>query len=1089
MTKLHSLILYLLLFGAGSQLRAQSSSGKITLNGRYSIRQIFKEIYDQAGKKVNFASSLLDENEKLNIKVQNGSADYVLEYVLRNKNLTFSVNGNDYAIMPLQAAKKVSNKPVGDTSSSHLNGKVRDKSGQPLSGATIAIVGTTKGTASMEGGFFSLNNVPGDAVLRVTFTGYKTQEIPVKGRGAIEIVLDEVINDLDETVIIAYGTTTKRNNVGNVISVKGEDIAKQPVTNPLAALEDRVPGLRIVQQTGVSGGTFNVQIRGKNSIANGNDPLYVIDGVPYTSNLLPSQGAGIFGANNAGIPGNPLNFINMNNIESIDVLKDADATAIYGSRGANGVILITTKKGKSGKMAVELNVNSGIGKVKNRLDFMNTQQYLQMRRQAFANDGVTPSADNAVDLYVWDTTRYTNWQNEIFGKTASFTTAQFGISGGNDLTVYNVGGVYSKQTTVFPGNFSDTKAGVNFNVSGTSPNHKFSFLFSGSYTRNTNKPPVFDLTSSIDLAPNAPKIYNKDGSINYESSTFFNPFAAYNVRYNVNTDNLISNFTVGYKLAKGLEFKTSFGYNLLLLSETNSTPSAAINPAQASFILRSTAITDNRIRSWIIEPQLTYSARLWKGNLDALLGTTFQDNSSDGKIVVGTGYTSDALLGDLKSAPTIRVQGTNSALYRYEALFGRVTYNLLNKYLINLTGRRDGSSRFGPENRFHNFGAIGLGWIFTQEDFFTGMSALSFGKIRASMGWTGNDQITDYRFLNLYQSFGSPYQDVTGLMLTNLFNPNLQWEVNRKQEVGLELGFLNNRINFSTSFYRNIASNQLVSYPLSSVTGFTDLAYNLDAKVQNKGWEFLVTTTNVKNRKFSWTTSANLTLERNKLLSYPDLANSPYNNTLIIGQPITIGKAFSYAGVDPATGLYQFYDAKGSKTFNPNYITDRTALIDATPRFYAGLSNRITYNNISLDFSLQIVKQKGFYDPFIEIPGLQNHNQTTNILSRWQQAGDNAPYQKYTSDYGTDAYNSALNAKASDFRVSDASFVRLKNVSLSWQIPAAFCDRMRLQNGRVYIQGQNLLTFTKFKGLDPENQSSLYIPPLMMLVGGFQLTF
>lgn len=1087
MTLLRSLLLYLLLFGAGLHLRAQSSSGKITLNGRYSIRQIFKEIYDQAGMKVNFASNLLDENEKLNIKVQNSSTDNVLEIVLRNKNLTFSVTGNYYAIIPLSPAKKVSNRSGDDTSSSHLNGKVRDKSGQPLSGATIAIVGTSKGTASGDAGLFSLNNVPDNAVLRVTFTGYKTQEIPVNGRGAIDIVLDEVINDLDETVIIAYGTTTKRNNVGNVISVKGEDVAKQPVTNPLAALEDRVPGLRVIQQTGVSGGSFNVQIRGKNSLANGNDPLYVIDGVPYTSTLLPSQGAGIFGTN-ANTTGNPLNFINMNNIESIDVLKDADATAIYGSRGANGVILITTKKGKVGKMAVDVNVNSGIGKVKNRLDFMNTQQYLKMRREAFANDGTTPNPNNAIDIYKWDTTRYTDWQNVIFGRTASFTTAQLGISGGNDLTLYNVSGIYSRQTTVFPGNFSDTKVGVNFNVSATSPNHKFSFLLSGSYTNNINKLPTFDLTSSIDLAPNAPKIYNEDGSVNYENNTFYNPFSALNVKYHVNTDNLISNFTVGYKLTKGLAFKTSFGFNLLQLSEVNSTPSAAINPAQASFIYRSSAFTDNRIRSWIIEPQLTYSAKLWKGNLDALLGTTLQSNSSEGQIVVGSGYTSDALLNDLKSAPILRVDGTSSAVYRYEALFGRVTYNLLNKYLINLTGRRDGSSRFGPENRFHNFGAIGLGWIFSQEDFFSNLSAISFGKIRASMGWTGNDQISDYRFLNLYQSLSTSYQNVTGLQLTSLYNPNLQWEVNRKQEVGLELGFFNNRINFSTSFYRNVASNQLISFPLSSVTGFTELPYNFDAKVQNKGWEFVLTTTNIRKRNFSWTTSANLTIDRNKLLSFPDLENSPYAGSLIVGQPITITRQYSFAGVDPATGLYQFYDAKGGKTLNPNYLTDRSAIINITPRFYGGISNRFSYKGISLDFSLQVVKQKGFYDPFFDIPGRQNHNQTTNILSHWEKPGDNAPYQKYTDQFGSAAF-SALNARASDFRVSDASFVRLKNVSLSWQLPAEVCRNLRLQQGRVYVQGQNLLTFTKFKGLDPENQSTANIPPLMMLVGGFQLTF
>ncbi|MEJ0080934.1 MAG: hypothetical protein WDM78_08305 [Puia sp.] len=429
--------------------------------------------------------------------------------------------------------------------------------------------------------------------------------------------------------------------------------------------------------------------------------------------------------------------------------------------------------------------------------------------------------------------------------------------------------------------------------------------------------------------------------------------------------------------------------------------------------------------------------------------------------------------------------------YKYEAVFGRINYNWEDKYLINLTGRRDGSSRFGSGKQFGNFGAIGAAWIFSNENFIQkNFDFLSFGKIRGSYGTTGNDGIPDYQYLDLYSVTYTPYGGIHGLSPTNLANPSLVWEIDKKLEGGLELGFLKDRIFITANYFRNRSGNQLVVTPVSFVTGFNSIQENLPALVQNSGTEWTLKTINVKSKNFNWSSSINLTIARNKLISFPNLANSTYSNTLVIGQPINILKLYHSLGVNDTTGIYQFASSQGAPTYTPDPIKDVTSFVNRTPKYYGGFQNSLRYKRITLDFFFQFVKQIGqnLLGAYYSLPGGES-NMPVAFLNRWQKPGDKAIYQQFsqTFSYASPVYQALQYAHRSDFAYSDASYIRLKNIAISWQLPDEFRNKLGLQNARIYLQAQNLFTITHYQGIDPESQG-LGLPPLRVVTAGIQIT-
>ncbi len=1082
------------------QVSAKGYSQKINLDEKDApLEKVLQAIERQSGYVFFYDSK--DVKQLVTVHLTNATIEDALAVCFKNIPLTYKIADKEVLLQQKEPTIPGKIEAVLKPETG-IRGRVYDEKGNPMPGVTVKTKDESHSAITDKDGIFFLMGVNDKAVLVISSVGYLTKEINASDPLVLDIHMVISNSKLDEVQIIAYGETSQRLNTGDVTTVSAKDIEQQPVTNPLLALEGRVPGLFIAQDNGIAGGGVTVAIRGQNSIQSGNDPLYVIDGVPYTSQLIPTGIGGILGISsntpqigftNTPGNGNPLSFINPADIESISVLKDAGATAIYGSRGANGVILITTKKGKAGQTKVDINVQSGYGEIARKADLLNTQQYLQMRNEALKNDGATASLDNGdYDLLQWDPKSNIDWQKVLLGNTAHYTNAQGSISGGNELTQFLIGAGYNRQTTVFPGDFADQKASMHFNINNTSPNKKFTISLTGSYSIDDNMLPVNDLTyAAYTLPPNAPPLLNPDGSINWApnsstgaSSLFSNPLAADLQTFQNKTNNLVANSVMNYQILPGLTIRSSFGYTNMQTQQQNLYPLTSQAPEVRMYTTNFAVSATNSINSWIAEPQLSYKKVIAKGTLDVLLGATFEQNDGKEIAIQSTGYDNPANLGDINYASNIYPSNYIQSIYKYSAVFGRVNYNWDDEYLVDLTARRDGSSRFGSNNQFHDFGAAGLGWIFTREDIIKNdLPFLSFGKLRASYGTTGNDQIGDYQYLSLYNTVytGVNYQGKVGLAPANLANPNLEWELTKKFEVALELGFFNDRILLTGSYSNNRSSNELLGYNLPTVTGFSNIQTNFPATVQNTSWEFSLNTTNVKGKDFSWTSNLNLTVPQNKLIAFPNLATSTYVNTLVIGQPLNIQKVFHYTGVDPATGEYTF--ASTTDKFNPDYNVDRNTVVNTSPKFYGGFQNTISYKSFRLDFLFQFVKQTGLSSLYaLGTPG-NFGNQFTSVLARWQKPGDVTNIQQYTSVYNvgySDMYSS-------DANYTDASYIRLKNLSFSWQVQSDWVKVMHLQGLRVFIQGQDLLTFTHYKGVDPESPGGTSLPPLRVLTAGIDL--
>jgi TonB-linked SusC/RagA family outer membrane protein len=574
------------------------------------------------------------------------------------------------------------------------------------------------------------------------------------------------------------------------------------------------------------------------------------------------------------------------------------------------------------------------------------------------------------------------------------------------------------------------------------------------------------------------------------NSSWTNPISYLLGEYVIKANNLIANANLSYQILKGLEIKSTFGYTNLSSNEVSTTPLISKTPETRANSLRRASFANNNIHTWIIEPQINYQLTINNGKLDALVGTTFQQNNSDGSRFNASGFNSDEVLKDIRSASSISVLSNIDFVYKYTALFARLNYVWKDKYVVNLNGRRDGSSRFGANNQFHNFGSAGGAWVFSQENFIkNNLSFLSFGKLKLSYGTTGSDQIGEYQYLNLYNpitgNVGVPYQKITALGPKGLSNPYLQWEETKKLQTGIDLSFFSDRLSLGASYFSNKSANQLLGYSLSVVTGFNSIIENFPAIIQNKGWEFTLNSFNFRGAGFSWNTVFNLTVPENKLLSFPNLDQSSYSGSLVVGQNINIIKAFHYLGVDPTTGMY-LIESKNDP-YNPVDPDDKTVIINTSPKFYGGFQNTFKYKNFEADVFFQFVKQIGsnyFYGNF---PGNIGTNQPIWVLDRWRKAGDKASQEVLSANYNNTIMPYFNTSFYSDALYTDASYIRLKNVSVSWQLPKRFLDRAHLNALRLYTQAQNILTITRYKGLDPETLNVSSLPPLKVWTFGIQL--
>jgi TonB-linked SusC/RagA family outer membrane protein len=1147
----------LILIAGMLHVSASSIAQKINLSEKNApLIKVFDKIRSQTGYDFLVSTSMLKDAKPVNINVRNAELQDVLTKIFNYQNLNFKITDKSVVVFKkeMPAGTSAANKAYTTDMGISFRGQVVNaQTKEVLPGVSISVLGSKIGTASDNDGYFTLKGVTETSIFIIQSIGFNKTEIPFAAieniagqetlliggtkvsnfdKGYLRFELSPATTTLDETQIIAYGKTSQRYNTGSVATISSVEIEQQPVTNVLQALEGRVPGLTITQTNGAPGAATLTQIRGQNSLSNNptlpgalqassfNQPLYIIDGVPIatqntnttTPSLAGAPGAGYF-RYFGGL--SPLNSINPNDIESISVLKDADATSIYGSQGSNGVILITTKKGKSGKEQFDISLNSGPTSASRTAEMMNTAQYLAMRNEADKNGDHTANITQDPDLTLYDQLKYTDWVKQFYGGTGHHTDLHLSLSGGSENTNYLISGGETHETYDFPGDFADNRLSLHTSFSHKSSDKKFTVDFGTDYSYDyNNSTGSLNAGSAFTLAPNTPNLTDGNGNLiwDYKGYSFdnlpqggTNPSAYLQQLANTGTSNLNTHMQLAYQLLPSLKLAVNAGYNRITIENFSGTPIASENPADG--YLGTAGFGNNYTETINIEPQLNFSKTIGKGSLNILVGGTYRKNRGEGTSIFGYNYSNDALLHSISGAGGISASD-NDAIYKYIAGFARINYVWDGKYILNLTGNRNGSSNFGPEKRFGNFGSAGAGWILTEERFLQKLLPfLSFAKISGNYGTSGSDGIQPYQYQPNWQpvsTFGG-YQGVIGYNPVNPLNPTYAWSVDKKFNESLELGFLKNRLYLNFTAYQNKSSDQLVDYTEPITTGFSSITANAPYTVENKGTEISITSKNIVGKDFQWSSSFNISHNANKITKFPDLASSPYANQYVLGRSTSSIPLIPFVGVDPATGLFQYRKADGTVAYNPNNTSgfnnvggDETKLIDLAPKYIGGLNNTFVYKGFSLSVFFQFSKQMGqnylypvYSAAYGGIPGVALVNEPAALLSRWQKPGDISQIQRLTAGRYSTLDRQAITAANvfdnSTGAYSDASYIRLKNVSFAYSLPKSALKKLFIQGCTFYINAQNLFLITGYKVGDPETQSIYSIPPQRTIVAGLNL--
>lgn len=1063
------LIVFILAAFLETGARGYGQTIHLSLN-RVPLETAFNEIKKQTGYRFIYIKEELSLAKPVSIEIKQASLAQVLDICFRDQPFKYQIEDR-YVIVTRRVETPIESPPA--PAALTITGNVTNEAGEAVAGVTITVKGTNRSTATDEEGNFVMDKLDEGAVLVFTGTNVESFQMTISEQKEIHVQLKTKISKLDEVQVIAYGTSTQRLNTGNVTKIGNKTIGVQPVTNPLSALQGRAAGVYVTTQNGLPGGNISVQIRGRASINSGMDPLYVIDGVPYNSTPLNNG----FGSLTTGITGSvsPLNSLNPNDIESIEVLKDADATAIYGSRAANGVILITTKQGKAGKTKTELNLYGGINQASVIPRLLTTEPYLQLRREAFTNDQLTPDASNAPDLMVWDNKAYTDWGKYILGGNAPVWNGQLSFSGGSGQTQFMVSGFYRREGSILPGNQVYEKKGAHVSLQHQNSNKKFSVSFSSSYSQDVNKTLPSSIFSILFLPPNFP-IYDSYGNYNWTGVADINPGALLLREARYVTRSLLSNLNLKYEPVKRLTLSANIGYNYSDIDQLMTFPRKSINPL---FGTENYAYYgDNRVSLVLIEPQVTYEIRSKQHSIQLLTGGTWQQQVKEGSLVTGRNYSNEKLLSFSGAAGTITATNQYSE-YKYASVFTRIRYSYADKYIINLQGRRDGSSKFGPGKQFGNFGSAGIGWLFSNEKWLVNNKVLSYGKLRMSIGYTGNDQIPEYQYLSTYRASSTVYNGSPSLSPSRIANALFGWEGNRKAEIGLETGFFNNKMLVNVVYYHSKSNNQLIEYPLPYLSGpFGYYIANLPATIYNKGWEADFDVQILRRKSFSWKMNGNISVPKNKLAAYPGLANSSYAYTYAVGEDINIRRGLHFTGVDPQSGIPNYEDI--NKDNQISLPEDYIIMGKLSPSYYGGVEQQLNYKHFELRLFIEFTKKYAIGDALVA-GGLSNTYR--DALGRWQKPGDITNVPKSS----TDPYTAYSYLYYSDAAFYNASYIRFKNLYVAYQLPDGTAKKLGIQQLKIYAEGQNLYTWRKRANLiDPETGYN-GITPFRTIAGGIQI--
>lgn len=1023
-----------------------------------SFEKVFNLIEKQTGYTFFVDAAALDLKGKITVDLKKATLQQALDRCLQDQPVVYSIVGKTIVIKRKEKEDQAAVTPA--VTALEVRGTVTDDTGKPLPGVSVSVAGKAGGIVTDDEGNFVLSIPPG-AVLRFTYVGFEMQDVPVSNQKFVTVALQPQKNALNDVVVIGYGTQKRSDITGSIGSVDMTKVAGVPVRSVDQVLQGRVAGVTFVQNSGMPGSGSAIRVRGGNSINGSNEPLYVIDGVP----VFADQGSD---ANSL----NPLNSISPADIESIEVLKDASATAIYGSRGGNGVILVTTKRGKKGQATITLDSYYGTQTVLKKYDLLNAAQFEQLANDASVAEGGDPLYDLS------KTPPATDWQSAIF-RTAPIQSHSLSFSGGDQKSRFLITANYFDQQGT--ARSSDLKR---YSLRANLDRDIRDFIKIGSSITasnvRTNRVSSGSLFSMATTAPNL-SIKQADGSytmLNNQGEPFDNPVALIENYKNFNNIfRTLGNVYATVEIVKGLKFKTLWGADISYARNDTYVPQAVYSGSQVG---GNASVSTNQTFTWLNENTLNYIFSKQEHHFDLLAGFTQQSSSYQSLDAGAQGFLNDNLgTNALDNGALVKPSNTDIAKWSLLSFLGRINYGYKSKYLLTLTGRYDGSSRFGKNNRFGFFPSAAFAWRIDEEPFIRNLDVFSNLKLRLSHGLTGNQDgignapALDLMSVNNYTIGGV---NVIGLAPSQVGNPNLKWESTVQTNLGLEFGFFNNRLSFVADAYYKRTRDLLLFVKIPTTSGFGTALQNR-GKVENKGLEFTVNGVPLDGA-VRWTTSVNISFNRNKVLDLAGVnslfaGQGPNQSTiLMVGQPLGLFYGYTADGLfqsqEEITGSAQpnakpgdvrFKNLNGDKKINDD---DRQIIGYAQPKFTGGFSSTLSYKGFDLTILLQGVYGNNLYNAnritLENLTGLQN--QSTVVLDRWTPTHTNTIIPRATNLKPTN--------RSWDRFVEDGSYLRGKSIQLSYQFNPRMLSAMKLASLRVYVNMQNLFTITNYSGLDPE---------------------
>ncbi|MGF6846530.1 TonB-linked SusC/RagA family outer membrane protein [Chitinophaga sp. W3I9] len=948
-----------------------------------------------------------------------------------------------------------------------VSGKVADENGQALPGATVAVKGTSKGTVTSSTGTFTLKEVTSNATITVSFQGYVNTAIAVRGQSYLTVILKPDISKLSDVVVVGYGTQRKAASTGSIASVKAADITQTPVTNVAQGLAARVPGVQITQNNAAPGGNISVRIRGTNSINGSSEPLYIVDGIQISNSG---------GVNDVS----PLSTINPNDIESVEILKDASSTAIYGARGANGVVLISTKRGKSGVTRVQLDVYQGVQNITKELSMLNATQFAQLENDVYNSPIYTDPSSLG---------KGTDWQDVVY-RRASIQNYQASVSGGSEKTQFSLSGnFFNQEGIIISSDFKrySLRATLDHNIS---KRFKVGTSLVSSYTINNNIPTGINnidgalVTQSIIGATlGAPPTlvpYREDGSIypfadqfNSRYREIANPVGLVTILNRNTIKRTLSNVYAEAQIIDGLSYRASFNADIGSTLNDYYSPISILGKAEVNANSGVASKGNINTTNWLHESILTYNRLFGDHSLKFTGVYAIQSNLYNDNIINANGFPNDATSNEavqLAVNRTVLSSRTKEALNSY---MGRINYGYANKYFLDITARYDGASKFGENHKWGFFPAIAGAWRIIEEPFLKNSHLFSDLKLRASYGRTGNaGAIAPYQSLSLENS-GSNYQFnhiyTVGISPTGIPNADLRWEKSTQANAGLDIGLFQDRLTIVVDYYNKETKDLLFVKNLPLSSGYNAITGNF-ASIRNKGVE-IAADARLFTGKFKWNVNANVSVNRNQLLSLEGGTNeyvlSPYS-VLKVGQPLGIFKTYVF------NGIYQTGETvipgSGSRTGGvkvadldkDGQITgaDQRITGDANPSYIFGFSSNFSYGHFDLSFFLSGVQGNKIFNlsRYTFENGLGGRNVLSGMVDRWSPTN---PGNEYASGF------QGGRIPVSDRFVEDGSYIRMKNITLGYKLPAV----KYISNARLYVSCNNLFTITNYSGYDPEVNS------------------